>query len=122
MSGNLKTVDVANLTYKIIYDSTLTNTAIVDVTQTSGYIYDIVVANTDAGDRGVLKICLTSSDPIVGTTTPDIQLFVLPSTTIRVSIPGGVPFSKLSMWQTTDTAASATASASTAFAVWLTTS
>ena len=122
MSTNLKTVDVANLTYKVIYDSTLTNAAIIDVTQASGYLYDIAIENTDAGDRGVLKICLTSSEPVVGTTTPDIQLFVLPSTTIRVVIPGGVPFSKLSMWQTTDTAASATASTSTAFAVWLTTS
>ena len=122
MSTNLKTADVASLTYKIIYDSTLTNTANIDVTQQSGYLYDIAIENTDAGDAGVLKICLNSSDPVVGTTVPDIYISVAASTTIRIAIPGGVPFSKLSMWQTTNPSTASTSSTSTAFAVWLTTS
>ena len=125
MSNNLKIADLSNLTYKVVYDSTLTSTAIVDVTQGSGYLYSIAVANTDANDAGTLKICLSATSVTVGGnsgTPPDIEVKVTANTTTKIQIPGGVAFSKLSLWQTTHPADDSTTSSSTAFAVYLVTS
>ena len=123
MSSNLKTADLANLTYSIIYDSTLDATPVVDVTQNTGYLYGIVVANTDANDAGCLKICLSATTVTVGGnsgTAPDIRIKVPANTTTRIMIPGGIAFSKLSFWQTTSPADDSTTSSSSTFAVYLT--
>jgi len=127
MSNQLKTVvfDGSVLTYKTIYDSTLDATPIIDVTQESGYLYSITCANTDSGDAGYLKISLSATSVTVGgnsPTDPDIMISVPASTTVRIVIPGGVAFTKLSLWQTTSNESAGATSTSTAFAVYLTTS
>ena len=125
MSNNLKIADLSNLTYKVIYDSTLTSTAIVDVTQGSGYLYSIAVANTDSNDAGTLKICLSATSVTVGGnngTPPDIEIGITADTTTKIQIPGWVAFSKLSLWQATGPQDAANTSSSTAFAVYLVTS
>ena len=124
MSNNLKTVNLPNLTYKLIYDSTLDATPLIDVTQGSGYLYSFAVANTDAQDAGCFKLSLSATTVTVGGntgTSPDIQVKVAASTTVRVTIPGGVPYTKLSCWQTTDPSLTSSTATSSAFAVYLTT-
>jgi hypothetical protein len=127
MSANLKTIrfDSDVLTYKVIYDSTLDATPNDDVTTEPGFLYSIVIANTNGTHAGVLKISLTATTVTLGAgspTPPDIMISVPLSTTTRVTIPGGVAFTKLSFWQTTSTADAAATATSTAFAVTLVTS
>jgi len=125
MSNNLKIVNLPNLTYKLVYDSTLDATPLIDVTQGAGFLYSFVCVNSDVSDIGCLKICLSASTVTVGGndgTTADIQIQVAASTTVRVAIPGGVAFTKLSLWQSTNPSAASAASTSSAFAVYLTTS
>ena len=115
MSTNLKVTAFKSdtLTYKIVSDTTLTAVVNTDVTTGSGVLHSFDVDNQHGANNTYLKISLTAANPVVGTTVPDIQIRVGPSTAIRVVIPGGVAFTKLSFWQVdSPTTAGTTASGS----------
>lgn len=101
MSTNLKVTAFKSdtLTYKIVRDTTLTAVVNTDVTSGSGALHSFDIHNQHGANTTFLKISLTEANPIVGTTVPDIQLKVGPSTALRVVIPGAVSFTKLSFWQ-----------------------
>tara|TARA_R110000824_G_scaffold266650_1_gene455646 strand:+ start:44 stop:412 length:369 start_codon:yes stop_codon:yes gene_type:complete len=121
MSTNLKTArfDTETLTYKIVSDAALRHASNDDVTASSGFLHSITVAN--GSNVGYLKITLTEATVVVGTTVPDIIIKVLASTTVRVTMPSGVAFTKLSFWQTTTGADSNNTSAAAQFDVTLVT-
>jgi hypothetical protein len=115
MSSNLKVTAFKSdtLTYKIVSDTTLTSTVNTDVTTGSGVLHCFDVDNQHAGNTAYLKISLTAANPVPGTTVPDIQMRVGSSTAIRVVIPGGVAFTKLSFWQTNSPTTAGTTSDAT---------
>jgi hypothetical protein len=124
MSNQLKVAnfDSGTLKYKIVSDTTLGAGANVDVTTGSGTLYNIDVDNQDASNPCYVKISLTASTVTVGTTVPDIILKLATSTAYRITIPGGVAFSKLSFWQTTTAADAATTTSATPVIVTMVTS
>jgi len=121
MSTNLKTArfDTETLTYKIVSDTALTHASMDDVTASSGFLHSITVVN--GANAGYLKITLTEATVVVSTTVPDIMIKVPASTTVRVTIPSGVAFTKLSLWQTTLSTDVNNASIAAAFNVTLVT-
>ena len=99
MSANLKVAnfDSDTLTYKIVSDTTLTNVPNVDVTASSGVLLSGIMHNQ--GNAVIyIKISLTATTVTVGTTVPDLTLMIPSGQSIRLTIPGGVAFTKLSFW------------------------
>ena len=100
MSTYLKTANISStiLTYKIIQDTRLSQVAIIDVTQGSGSLrtieYDAL--NNTGGQR--LKLKLTTTEVVVGTTVPDIVVEVEPTKKGIIEFPGGLSFTGLSAW------------------------
>jgi len=111
MSTLLKTanLDQAKLTYKIVEDERLDQTAIIDVTQGSGALCAIEVDATAATSHQYLKLKFVTSAVTVGTTTPDMVVFVAAQQRFVLSIPGTVAFTNLSAWLTSSQEDSATA-------------
>ena len=103
MSANLKTanVDDSILTYKIVSDSSLNETAIVDVTQGSGVLYEIEVDATAAQAHQYLKLKFQTTEVVVGTTTPDIVLMCAAQKRTYFCLPGGVSYTGLTAWLVT---------------------
>ena len=101
MSSNLKTAnfDSAVLTYKIVSDSSLTGAAIVDVTQESGTLYYFTVnALTGIANNSSVKFTSTTGEVVVGTTEPDLVMYLAQGTELKVHIPSGVAYTALSVW------------------------
>tara|TARA_R100001443_G_scaffold93932_1_gene100546 strand:+ start:69 stop:470 length:402 start_codon:yes stop_codon:yes gene_type:complete len=103
MSSNLKiaNVDEDVLEYKLINDIRLadsgTPTAIVDVTQESGTLYylSLDTSSVTTSDQA-LKLYLSTTEVTVGTTAPDVQIFVPYGTRLKMSFPAGLPFTGFS--------------------------
>tara|TARA_R100000664_G_C2753930_1_gene141411 strand:+ start:1365 stop:1766 length:402 start_codon:yes stop_codon:yes gene_type:complete len=103
MSDNLKiaNVDEDVLEYKLINDIRLadsgTPTAIVDVTQESGTLYylSLDTSSVTTSDQA-LKLYLSTTEVTVGTTAPDVQIFVPHGTRLKMSCPAGLPFTGFS--------------------------
>ena len=112
MSTYLKTANLDNtvLSYKIIEDIRLDQTAIVDVTQGSGVLRTIEVdaTATNAGQNQHLKLKLTTTEVTVGTTIPDIVIRCIAEKRFIMEFPGGLPFTGLTAWLTSSEADGAT--------------
>ena len=110
MSANLKTADVVSsiLTYKIVQDTSLNATAIVDVTQGSGTLYSIEVDATSAQAHQYLKLKFTTTEITVGTSTPDAVIMCAAGQRFMMNLPSGIPYTGLSAWLTTSEDDSAT--------------
>jgi|TARA_R100001594_G_scaffold113411_1_gene148264 hypothetical protein len=90
--------DSSVLQYKLVSEDSL-STPIVDVTQSSGSLYYIKLdAVTGISNDYYVKFCFTESEITVGTTSADMILYLKQATDLCVSIPGGIPFTKLSVW------------------------
>jgi hypothetical protein len=116
MSTYLKTanLDRSKITYKIVEDARLDHTAIVDVVQGSGTLRTIEVDATAAQSHQYLKLRFTSTEITVGTTVPEMVLFVASAKRFVTEIPGGITFTGLSAWLTSSQEDSATANAEAA--------
>ncbi len=110
MSANLKTADVASsiLNYKIVQDTSLNATAIVDVTQGSGTLYSIEVDATAAQAHQYLKLKFTTTEVVVGTSTPDAVIMCASGQRFHLCLPAGIAYTGLSAWLTSSQADSAT--------------
>tara|TARA_R110001583_G_scaffold195040_1_gene368616 strand:+ start:71 stop:463 length:393 start_codon:yes stop_codon:yes gene_type:complete len=112
MSTYLKTanLDSSILTYKIVEDIRLDQTAIVDVTQSSGVLRTIEVDATAAQQNANqhLKLKLTSTEVVVGQTVPDIVIRCIGTKRFISEFPGGIPFTGLTAWLTSSEADNAT--------------
>lgn len=110
MSAQLKTakLDRSVLQNKIIQDTQLGATAIVDVVQGAGTLYALEVDASSANVHQYLKIKLTTSEVTVGTTEPDIVIMCASQKKFTHCIPAGLQFTSLSAWLTTSQAVTAT--------------
>tara|TARA_R100001082_G_C4335658_1_gene147661 strand:- start:350 stop:736 length:387 start_codon:yes stop_codon:yes gene_type:complete len=100
MSTYLKTADFDSsvLSYKIVEDIRLDQTAIVDVLQDSGTLVTIDVDATATQSHQYLKLKFTSSDVTPGTTVPDMVVMCASAKRTLVELPGGMSFTSLSAW------------------------
>mgnify|MGYP003121541719 CR=1 FL=1 len=116
MSDQLKTanLDKTKLTYKIVEDTRLDQTAIIDVTQGAGTLRMIEVDATSATSHQYLKLKFVTSAVTVGTTTPDMVIFVARQQRFVLSLPSGVSFTNLSAWLTSSQEDSAAANSEAA--------
>jgi hypothetical protein len=99
MSSNLKIAkfNSSTLPYRLVSDSSITNDPIIDVTGTSGVLYDINLdLSTGINNNYYLKLWLTTASVTIGTTPPDVIIEADQDQIIRVQYPGGLPFSALS--------------------------
>lgn len=120
MSTYLKTanLDSTILSYKIVSDTRLDQTAIVDVTQGSGVLRTIEVdaTATNAGQHQYLKLKLTTTEIAVGTTIPDVTIKCVAEKRFITEFPGGLPFTGLTAWLTSGEADGATTNSEAAAA------
>tara|TARA_R110000744_G_C19205005_1_gene545408 strand:- start:462 stop:848 length:387 start_codon:yes stop_codon:yes gene_type:complete len=100
MSAQLKTanLDKSVLSYKIVSDTRLDQNAIIDVTQGSGTLRSIEVDASAASADQYLKIKITTTEVVVGTTVPDIMLKCILQKRFITEFPGGLQFTGLSAW------------------------
>jgi hypothetical protein len=101
MSSNLKTAnfDSSVLRYKLVSDSSLTGAAIVDVTQESGTLYYVTLnALTGINNNYYVKFKFTTGEVVVGTTEPDLVLYLAQDTELKLHMPAGVAYTALSVW------------------------
>ena len=99
MSANLKIASFSSsvLPYKIVNDTSITATPLIDVVQGSGSLRDITLdLSTGINHNYYLKLWLQSASVTVGTTPPDIIIKADQDQIIRMAFPGGIPFSALS--------------------------
>ena len=110
MSAQLKTakLDSSVIKNRIIEDTQLGPTAIVDVVQGSGTLYAIEIDASAANVHQYRKLKLTTSDVTVGTTEPDIVIMCAAQKKFTHCIPAGLSFTSLSAWLTTSQAVTAT--------------
>ena len=106
MALKLADLPTTVIPYKIVSENDFTG-LLSDVTQGSGILYSLdfkstaVTANAQVGQSYYVKISLTSSSVIPGTSTPDIMFQITGSTAgtrISIHFPGGISFSALSLW------------------------
>ena len=105
MALKLADLPTTVIPYKIVSENDFTG-LLSDVTQGSGILYSLDFKSTTlaANNSGVsyyVKISLTSSSVIPGTSTPDIMFQITGSsagTRISIPFPGGISFSALSLW------------------------
>jgi hypothetical protein len=82
----------------LIYKTTdLNSTPVVDISAlpgdgTSHYLEQVIVVNTTGGAGDVYVKLYDTKAPTVGTTDPDLVLFVKAATTSSLLIPDGLPF------------------------------
>jgi hypothetical protein len=102
MSAQLKTanLDGSILSYKIVSDTRLDQTAIIDVTQGSGVLRSIEVdaTATNQNQHQYLKLKFTTSEVTVGTTVPDMMIQCPAQKRFVTEFPGGLRFTSLSAW------------------------
>jgi len=86
-----------SLTHKIVEQSTVTQTADVDVLGTSGTLHSCTLLNSHSAIV-YIKFFLTTGEYAAGVTEPDL-MFRLPATTSRqLDFPAGLEFSQLTFW------------------------
>jgi len=113
MSANLKTAsfDASVLQYKIVSDILLNATPLIDVTQEAGSLYYLTVVNGTSGGTAqnyFAKFAFSTSEVVVGTTTPDFMVYLAANTTTKVAMPSGISFTSLSVWAVDSAADAAT--------------
>ena len=125
MALTIADFDDTILPYNIIKETALsgsgggTATSHIDVTQgESGKLYYISAQNADNAQR-YLKIAMTATTVVVGTTNADIVVPIPAGGDIQWSMPEGIDFTVLSMWCVTSEAVGGTAAPSAAVAVTL---
>ena len=92
--------DSTVLTYRIIKQTITNATPNVDVTSESGSLYEIFLVN-GSSSNAYLKMSINDAAITVGTTTPELMIRVNAGESKRWSIPGGLPFTRLSFWAVT---------------------
>ena len=92
--------DSTVLTYRIIKQTITNATPNVDVTSESGRLYEISLVN-GSSSNAYFKLTLTDEAVTVGTTLPEMMIRVNAAESKRWSIPGGLPFTRLSFWAVT---------------------
>ena len=101
MSSNLKIAKFNQgiLPYKIVTDSSLNATPIIDVTGSGGTLYDLTLdLSTGINNNYYLKLWLQTATVTVGGssgTAPDIIIKADQDQIIRMNYPGGIPFTAL---------------------------
>lgn len=104
MTLKINAFDSNTFTYKIIQQDDTVATANIDVTQgVAGSLQSIEISNGHTS-AAVLKITLTETAPVVGTTVPDIMIALPGEGTTNLEMPDGIPFTTLSFWATTSEA------------------
>jgi hypothetical protein len=84
------------LPYKIIYESSLTNSPLVDVTGSSGTLYYVHVDNTGGVNNYSAKMWLSTASFTLGTSNPEVMFKVPSGQSVECHFPGGIAFSALS--------------------------
>jgi hypothetical protein len=100
VSSNLKIASFNRsvLEYKIVTDSALGLAPIVDVTGSSGTLYDISLDLSSGIQVATyyLKLWLQTATVTVGTTVPDLIFRADKNQVLRLNFPGGIPYTALS--------------------------
>jgi len=86
-----------SLTHKIVDQSTVTQTANVDVLGTSGTLHHITLANQHSGVV-YIKFFLTTGEYTAAVTEPDLMFRLPANTTKEFDFPSGLEFSQLTFW------------------------
>jgi len=89
-----------SLDYKAFHDTDVPNTMVGNVTGTSGTLYHLFMDNTAAGTAAYYYIYFDADVTVAS--YPDIKIYVAGSTYEVLEIPGGVSFTQLSYYVTTD--------------------
>jgi|TARA_R110000824_G_scaffold37525_1_gene115085 hypothetical protein len=97
------------LPYKIIYDPAFGSAPIVDITNGAGTLYSINLDNTLAANAYYVKLWLSTASFTLGTSNPEAMFKVAAQQDLVIQLPGGLPFSALSV-VIVDSAKDATAS------------
>jgi len=103
------------ITYKMVVETAVGPTTVhSDVTQDSGKIYSIAVENASAADHAYVKFMLSDivSGITVGTTHHEMMIYAPSSSNVRITMPDGITFTKLSFWATNDSGYASTAAIS----------
>tara|TARA_R110000824_G_scaffold152177_1_gene323284 strand:+ start:6974 stop:7339 length:366 start_codon:yes stop_codon:yes gene_type:complete len=96
------------LQHKIVYQSTVTQTADVDVLGSSGTLHSLHCHNSHSATI-YLKVYLSSDKYVAATSEPDL-MFSMPATTQKeFHLPSGLAFSQLTFWANSASATSSTA-------------
>lgn len=97
------------LDYKVVYQSDATGTVDSNVTGSSGRLYSIDIDNGNNGSQiEYFRVTLDTETVTSGTTIPDMCIRVKGGERKWVEIPGGIPFTYLSFWCTSEDAESST--------------
>ena len=116
MALKLANLPADTLPYKIVSENDFTG-LLTDITAGSGTLHYIkfkstaVTANNQVGQSYYVKISFSSSAITVGTSTPDMMFQITGSsggTELAIPLPGGIPFSALSLWVVDSNADNAT--------------
>lgn len=115
MALKLANLPADTLPYKIVSENDF-NSLLTDITAGSGTLHYIKFKSTTtaANNSGVsyyVKISFSSSAITVGTSTPDMMFQITGSTAgveVAIPLPGGIPFSALSLWVVDSNADNAT--------------
>ena len=97
MALKVSSYNSSTLQHKIVYQSTVTQTADVDVLGSSGTLYSLDIDNNHSATI-YLKIYLSSDEYVAATSEPDLMFRIPASTQKLVSMPGGLSFSQLTFW------------------------
>ncbi|MAH49039.1 hypothetical protein CMI37_24645 [Candidatus Pacearchaeota archaeon] len=96
------------LSYKIVHQSAVTQTADVDVLGTGGTMSSIDVHNAHSSTI-YLKMFLSSGTYTAGASEPDLMFRMPASTQKRFDLPSGISFNQLTFWTNSAAATNSTA-------------
>ena len=107
MATSIAKFDDSIVPHTIVYESVLSGsnsnsaaTVLTDVTQgDAGSLISIDINNQWSGGRIYFQMTFSSDAP-TNASEPDLQIPVDASSAVRIVIPEGIPFTKLSMWCT----------------------
>ena len=85
------------LPYKIVYDPSFGSVPIVDITGSAGTLYSINLDNTLAANAYYVKLWLSTASFTLGTSNPEAMFKVAAAQDLVIQLPGGLPFSALSV-------------------------
>ena len=85
------------LPYKIVYDPSFGSVPIVDITGSAGTLYSINLDNTLSANAYYVKLWLSTASFTLGTSNPEAMFKVAAAQDLVIQLPGGLPFSALSV-------------------------
>lgn len=97
MALKVSSYNSASLAHKIVFQSTVTQTADVDVLGSSGTIHSLDLDNQHSSTV-YLKLFLSSGEYVVATSEPDLMFRIPASTQKILTLPAGLDFSQLTFW------------------------